>query len=90
MLFYGSMESAVLSPESLAPWMGATAAYAIEPAERVREWWERADRVYPENTKKAWRSDWAVFMAHCEPTQKSVAAGHSTQKRLRRLWMRAG
>src|ERR1700733_1193355 len=65
------MESTVLPPESLAPWMGATAAYAVEPAKRVRNWWERADRVYPANTKKAWRSDWAVFMAYCEPMQKS-------------------
>ncbi len=71
MLFCASMQSAVLSSESLAPWMGATAAYAIEPAERVRDWWERADRVYPKNTKKAWRSDWAVFMAYCSLKQKS-------------------
>ena len=71
MLFCASMQSAVLSSESLAPWMGATAAYAIEPAERVRDWWGRADRVYPENTKKAWRSDWAVFMAFCEPKRRS-------------------
>jgi hypothetical protein len=27
-------------------------------------------RVHPDNTQKAWRSDWAVFMAFCEPRQK--------------------
>jgi integrase len=65
------MESAILPSESLAPWMGATVSFGEEPAERVREWWKRANRVYPDNTKKAWRSDWAVFMAYCEPRQKS-------------------
>jgi integrase len=65
------MESAVLLSESLAPWMGVTVAHAIEAAQRVRDWWEQADRVYPKNTKKAWRSDWALFMAYCEPKQKS-------------------
>jgi integrase len=70
MLFCCFMESAVLSSESLAPWMGAT-AFSSEPAERVRLWWERANRVYPANTKKAWRSDWAVFMAYCNLKQKS-------------------
>src|ERR1700730_10791982 len=71
MVFCRSMESAFLRSESIAPWMPATVSFAAEPAMRVRNWWERAHRVYPENTKKAWRSDWAVFMALCEQKQKT-------------------
>jgi integrase len=56
--------------ESLAPWMPATGPIA-EPAERVRAWWERANRIYPETTKKAWRCDWAVFMTFCQPKNSS-------------------
>lgn len=56
--------------ESLAPWMPATDALSV-PANRVRAWWERASRVYPENTRKAWASDWAAFMAYCESLQLS-------------------
>jgi hypothetical protein len=36
-------------------------------AERVRAWWERAHRVYPAATQKAWRFDWAVYLQFCEP-----------------------
>jgi len=45
-----------------------------EPAERVRAWWERVHRVYPETTKKAWRCDWAVFLAFCEPCNAWVVS----------------
>lgn len=51
--------------ESLAPWM-LPHGQSLEPAERVRSWWERASRVYPETTTKAWRCDWVVFMGFCE------------------------
>jgi hypothetical protein len=65
------MESANLPSESLALWMRATASFAVEPAERVRDRWERASRVYPDNDKKAWRSDWAMFLAFREPRQST-------------------
>ncbi|MDB6084731.1 MAG: integrase family protein [Gammaproteobacteria bacterium] len=60
------MDLASPASESLAPWMPATVSFADAPAERVRAWWERAQRAYPENTRKAWRSDWKAFMAFCE------------------------
>jgi site-specific recombinase XerD len=52
-------------PELLAPWMPATRDL-IPVAERVRAWWERAGRVYPKTTKKAWRCDWANFLRFCQ------------------------
>jgi site-specific recombinase XerD len=61
-----SMEIAEHPHESRAPWIPATGVLSASTA-RVRAWWERASRVYPENTKKAWRCDWAVFIAFCEP-----------------------
>jgi site-specific recombinase XerD len=54
--------------ESLAPWTPRTQDLAPVAA-RVRVWWERAGRVYPETTKKAWRCDWAVFLSFCESRQ---------------------
>ena len=39
-----------------------TAAAAIE---RIQTWWARASRVYPQNTTKAWRCDWKIFVAYC-------------------------
>jgi hypothetical protein len=50
------MESAVLPSESLAPWTSATVSFAAEPATPVRDWWERAHRVYPDDSQKAWRA----------------------------------
>ncbi len=51
--------------ESVAPW--TPGAQELAPiAARVRAWWERAGRVYPETTKKAWRCDWAAFMKFCD------------------------
>jgi integrase len=60
------MEIAHQPPESLPPWMPERGPRA-EPADRIRSWWERARQVYPENTKKAWRNDWTVFLAFCMP-----------------------
>ena len=41
------------------------------PAEKVRAWWRKARRVYPEATLRAWRFDWAVFLAFCKPRDLS-------------------
>jgi integrase len=65
-----SVDIANRPSESLAPWMPPE-GQSLQPAERVRVWWEGASRVYPETTKKAWRCDWAVFMAFCEPRKAS-------------------
>jgi len=53
--------------ESVAPWLAAQDLAPLA-ADRVRAWWERAQLVYPANTQKAWRCDWAVFLTFCEPT----------------------
>lgn len=59
----------VESPEkSLALWISAP-GIPEEAAERLRAWWERAQRVYPTATQKAWRCDWAVFLTFCEPSR---------------------
>jgi integrase len=56
-----------------APESHATAAAVLTPdisptpAERVRAWWKKARRVYPEATLRAWRFDWAAFLAFCKP-----------------------
>jgi len=52
--------------KSAAPWVPAQDLAPVA-AERVRAWWERAHRVYPAATQKAWQFDWAVFLAFCEP-----------------------
>jgi integrase len=31
----------------------------------VRKWWDLAQRVYPENTLRAWRFDWRVYEEFC-------------------------
>jgi hypothetical protein len=57
----------VESPEkSVAPWFEADGLLETVAAERVKAWWERAQRVYPANTQKAWRCDWAVFLKFCD------------------------
>ncbi len=57
----------VETPEkSVAPWISAP-GIAEEASARARAWWERAQRVYPAATQKAWRCDWAVFLKFCEP-----------------------
>jgi site-specific recombinase XerD len=53
--------------ESVAPWIEQTTLIEESAAARVRAWWERARQVYPPNTQKAWRSDWKIFLAFCEP-----------------------
>jgi integrase len=53
-----------LAPAGIA-WV--TAANMPTPAEKVRAWWRKARRVYPEATLRAWRFDWAAFLAFCKP-----------------------
>lgn len=58
--------------KSLPPWIGADGTVLARglPAnavDHVKAWWERAHRVHPAATQKAWRCDWAVFLAFCEP-----------------------
>jgi len=63
-------EIAATPPESAAPW-ALTKDLSASAAERVGAWWERAHRVYPETTQRAWRFDWAVFLGFCEPQSAS-------------------
>jgi integrase len=52
------------TPKSLTPWIsGDLAPGAVE---RVQAWWERAQRVYPPATQRAWKCDWTVFVSFCE------------------------
>jgi integrase len=48
-----------------------TASTLPTPAEKVRAWWRKARRVYPEATLRAWRFDWTAFLAFCRPRQLS-------------------
>jgi hypothetical protein len=41
-------------------------AHLPTPADRARAWWRKARRVYPEATLRAWRFDWAAFIAFCK------------------------
>jgi integrase len=52
-----------LAPTGLAV---VTASNLPTPAEKVRAWWRKARRVYPEATLRAWRFDWAAFLAFCK------------------------
>jgi integrase len=51
----------------LAPVPTAAVAHLPTPADNVRGWWRKARRVYPEATLRAWRFDWASFIAFCRP-----------------------
>jgi integrase len=62
------MSDAIQPSESVAPWIERTTLIEENAAARVCAWWERAQHVYPPNTQKAWRSDWKVFLAFCEPS----------------------
>ncbi len=44
----------------------AAVAHLPTPADNVRAWWRKARRVYPEATLRAWRFDWAAFIAFCK------------------------
>src|ERR1039458_4682413 len=49
----------------VAPWVGALAAESLA-AISVREWWAGAQRVYPANTRRAWRADWHIYDQFCD------------------------
>jgi integrase len=51
-----SLTAAVPASEGLPP----------VAAERLRSWWQRAQRVYPPATLKAWRSDALIFGVYCK------------------------
>jgi len=53
--------------KSLAAWVQQLEVLPPVAAEHLRTWWQRARRVYPEATLKAWRCDCAVFGGYCEP-----------------------
>jgi integrase len=55
----------------LAAWIPQVESMPPAVAEHLRAWWGRARRVYPPATLKAWRSDWAIFWAYCEPNHFS-------------------
>jgi integrase len=59
---------AKLAPKALAV---VTASTLPTPAAKVRAWWRKARRVYPEATLRAWRFDWTAFLAFCRPRQLS-------------------
>ena len=62
------MELTNQTPESIATAAGVpTPKNPHTPAENVRAWWKKARRVYPEATLRAWRFDWAAFLAFCKP-----------------------
>jgi integrase len=55
--------------KSLAAWVPQLEVLAPAAADNLRTWWQRARRVYPTATLKAWRCDWAVYWGFCEPRQ---------------------
>jgi integrase len=61
------MEITKQAAESVAPWIESNGGLEAAAAQKVRDWWERAQHVYPPNTQKAWRCDWQVFLSFCEP-----------------------
>lgn len=64
------MEIVERQPESGPPWLAAQNLSPVA-AERVRAWWEKAHRVYPATTQRAWRFDWAGFLEYCRPVGRS-------------------
>jgi len=50
--------------ELAASWIRGLAADSAAAAS-VREWWDSAQRAYPANTQRAWRSDWQIYDAFC-------------------------
>jgi len=55
----------------LAAWLPPDKALSPVAAERLRTWWQRAQRVYPTSTLKAWRCDGMIFTAFCASGQMS-------------------
>jgi len=55
--------------KSLAAWVPPLEVLPPVAAEHLRTWWQRARRVYPEATLKAWRCDWAIYWGFCQPRE---------------------
>jgi len=58
-------------PESAPLGPAVVAGHVPTPADKVRAWWKRARRTYPEATLRAWRLDWTAFLAFCRPRDLS-------------------
>jgi site-specific recombinase XerD len=64
-------ETANSTGNLLAAWIPQLEAMPPIAVEHLRTWWGRARRVYPPATLKAWRCDWAIFWAYCDPSNLS-------------------
>jgi integrase len=63
------MESVEIPEKSLAAWLPPTEALLPAAAAQLRNWWHRAQRVYPSATLKAWRCDGVIFATYCSTRQ---------------------
>jgi integrase len=63
------MEAAGFVEKSLSPWHPPVDALPPVAAERLQIWWQRAQRVFPAATLKAWRCDGIIFGAYCRAQQ---------------------
>ncbi len=66
------METAEVPEKSLAAWFSPPPALPTVAAERLRTWWQRAQRVYPSSTLKAWRCDGLIFREYCRARDLSA------------------
>ena len=74
----GSVKPAKNSVELAAPWIRELEVESAA-AMSVRDWWRSAQRVYPANTQRAWRSDWQVYEGFCaERAVSTVLAAPAT------------
>src|ERR1039458_5165261 len=51
--------------KSLAAWVPQLEVLPPAALEPLRAWWQRARRVYPDATLKAWRCDWVIYGGYC-------------------------
>jgi len=58
--------------KSLSAWVPQLEVLPPVAAEHLRHWWQRARRVYPDATLKAWRCDWVIYWGYCEPRHLSA------------------
>jgi integrase len=66
------METVEIPEKSLAAWLPPAEALPPVAAEQLRAWWQRAQRVYPSATLKAWRCDGIIFAGYCRDRQLSA------------------
>jgi site-specific recombinase XerD len=64
-----ALESAKLA---LTSWLPADLRADRLAVRRLHTWWERAQRVYPRATLKAWRCDGTIFADYCRSQYASV------------------